>query len=103
MTSSVRRRATTPATVTELPRRPAWSLRSERVAALASRAVAGGAPSVETHAPASGAKLVDLPQSSAADVEAAFTRAREAQREWAARPLGERVAVFRRLHDLVLS
>jgi succinate-semialdehyde dehydrogenase / glutarate-semialdehyde dehydrogenase len=101
MTASVRRPAST-SKVRKLPPRLAWSLLPERVNALAARAVAGGAPPVETFAPATGAKIVDLPQSSTADLDRAFRRAREAQRAWAARPLTERTAVFRRLHDLVL-
>jgi succinate-semialdehyde dehydrogenase/glutarate-semialdehyde dehydrogenase len=99
MTASVRRR---PSTAKNKPAMPDWSLLPERVAALAARAVAGGAPSVETFAPATGAKLVDLPQSSTTDLDLAFDRARKAQQEWAARPLTERTAVFRRLHDLIL-
>src|SRR5256885_17000531 len=101
MTASVRRTARTP-TVRKLPPRLAWSLPPERVAALAARAAAGDAAPVESFAPASGAKIVDLPQSSKADIDAAFERARVAQREWAARPLAERNAVFARLHDLIL-
>src|SRR4051794_4279746 len=103
MTASVRRRnaAANPSAAIGAPA-PAWSLTDERVAALTARASAGGAAAVVTTAPANGAKLADLPQSSAADIEAAFARARTAQRAWAARPLGERVAVFRRLHDLIL-
>src|SRR5581483_778472 len=62
-----------------VPRRPDWSLLPERVHALAARAVAGCAPVVETYAPATGA-----------------------QREWAARPIAERAAVFARFHALVL-
>ncbi len=81
---------------------PAWSLLPERINALAARAIAGGAPPVETHAPATGAKLVDLPQSDVADLDTAFARARVAQQAWAARPLAERTAVFARLHDLIL-
>ncbi len=102
MTASVRRRNASTARPAGKPPAPAWSLTEGRVAALAARACAGGAAAVVTHAPANGAKLADLPQSSAADIEAAFARARSAQRAWAARPLGERVAVFRRLHDLIL-
>jgi succinate-semialdehyde dehydrogenase/glutarate-semialdehyde dehydrogenase len=74
----------------------------ERVAVLTARATAGGAPAVETHAPATGAKIADLPQSSAPDIDAAFARARAAQEQWARRPLKERTAVFTRFHDLVL-
>jgi succinate-semialdehyde dehydrogenase/glutarate-semialdehyde dehydrogenase len=101
MTASVRRKPAT-AEVSTLPGRLAWSLPPERVTALAERAAAGGAPSVETHAPATGAKILDLPQSSLADLDTAFERAHVAQREWAARPLAERTAVFARLHDLIL-
>jgi succinate-semialdehyde dehydrogenase/glutarate-semialdehyde dehydrogenase len=54
-------------------------------------------------APYTGTTLVELPQCSPADVEAAFARAREAQRAWAARPLRERTKVFLRMHDLVLA
>lgn len=84
------------------PATPAWSLLPERVTALADRAAAGGAPRVSTYAPATNAKIVELPQSSVADLDTAFQRARLAQREWAARPVSERTAVFSRLHDLIL-
>lgn len=63
----------------------------------------GEAPSVTTRAPFSGAPVVELPQSSPADVSAAAERARRAQQEWAARPMAERSAIFLRLHDLVLD
>ncbi|MFI6865402.1 succinic semialdehyde dehydrogenase [Nocardia sp. NPDC050406] len=70
---------------------------------LLTHARAGGAPSVEVFAPATGAKIADLPQSSVADIDAAFATAREAQRQWATTPITERVAVLRRMHDLVLA
>ncbi|WP_454196622.1 succinic semialdehyde dehydrogenase [Nocardia sp. Marseille-Q1738] len=79
------------------------ALPSSLVRPLLSHAVAGGAPAVEVFAPATGAKIVDLPQSSAADIETAFATAREAQRQWARRPVRERVAVLRRFHDIVLA
>src|SRR3954468_23041470 len=78
------------------------ALLPERIAALTRRATAGGAPAVETCAPATGARIPDLPQSDTADIEDAYARARAAQREWAQRPLRERTAVFARLHDLLL-
>src|SRR3954452_1679440 len=84
------------------PARPDWSLLPERIDALGLRATAGAARSVEIHAPATGARLLDLPQSSAKDIEIAFARARAAQREWAERPLKERTAVFARFHDMIL-
>ncbi|WP_282783540.1 succinic semialdehyde dehydrogenase [Nocardia sp. CC201C] len=70
---------------------------------LLTHARAGGRPSVEVFAPATGAKIVDLPQSATADIDAAFATAREAQREWARTPIADRVAVLRRIHDLVLA
>ena len=97
MTASVRRLQVVPETTgAEAPLYP------ERVAALTRRAAAGRAPEVETHAPATGVKIADLPQSSAGDIEDAFARARAAQREWMQRPVKERAAVFARLHDLLL-
>ena len=50
-----------------------------------------------------GEVLVELPQSTPVDIEAAFAAARAAQREWAARPLKERLAVFKRAHALFLD
>lgn len=44
-----------------------------------------------------------LPQSSPEDVKAAAEIARAAQKEWAARPLADRLAVFERAHELILS
>ncbi|MGK8522875.1 succinic semialdehyde dehydrogenase [Nocardia asteroides] len=70
---------------------------------LLAHAVAGGAPAVEVFAPATGAKIIDLPQSSSTDIDTAFATAREAQREWARRSVRERVAVLRRFHDIVLA
>ena len=62
MTASLRRLQVVPETTdTAAPLYP------ERVAALTRRAAAGGAPTVETHAPATGALIGELPQSSAAD------------------------------------
>src|SRR3954471_5773627 len=97
MTASLRRLQVVPETA------PGTApLYAERIAALTRRAAAGGAPAVETQAPATGAKVADLPQSSSSDIADAFTRARAAQREWAQRPVKERAAVFARLHDLLL-
>ena len=50
-----------------------------------------------------GEVLVELPQSTPADIEQAFVTARAAQREWAARPLPERLAVFKRAHTLFID
>jgi succinate-semialdehyde dehydrogenase/glutarate-semialdehyde dehydrogenase len=72
-----------------------------RLTALVS--ASGTAPSVTTHAPFSGAPIVELPQSSPDDVVAAAERARAAQRQWALRSIEDRAQVFLRLHDLVLD
>ncbi len=86
---------TAPHLTTALPR--------ELVGRLLAHAVAGGSGSVPIHAPATGVKIADLPQSSTADIETAFATARTAQHSWARVPVRERVAVLRRFHDLVLA
>ncbi|MBF6175676.1 succinic semialdehyde dehydrogenase [Nocardia blacklockiae] len=48
-----------------------------------------------------GNPVARLPQSTAADVDAAFARARAAQAEWARWPIRRRLAVFERFHRLV--
>ncbi|MFB7481962.1 succinic semialdehyde dehydrogenase [Streptomyces anulatus] len=58
---------------------------------------------VTTSAPYTGVPLADLPVSTPDDVEAAFARARVAQRAWAATPLSERKRILLRYHDLVLA
>src|SRR5581483_1657100 len=50
-----------------------------------------------------GKPLTTIPVGSAADVEAAFAKARAAQTEWSQRPVKERVAVVRRYRDLVIK
>ncbi|WP_280264175.1 succinic semialdehyde dehydrogenase [Nocardia wallacei] len=50
-----------------------------------------------------GAVVGELPQSSPEDVTAAAANARAAQREWARRPVSERLAVFERAHELILA
>ncbi|GAB3734240.1 aldehyde dehydrogenase family protein [Nocardiopsis nanhaiensis] len=66
-------------------------------------AAAPGAARVTTHAPYTGAPLADLPVSTPGDVDAAFARARAAQKIWAATPLPERRRIMLRFHDLVLD
>ncbi|MFJ9977849.1 succinic semialdehyde dehydrogenase [Streptomyces cyaneofuscatus] len=61
------------------------------------------AAQVTTSAPYTGLPLADLPVSKPDDVEAAFARARVAQKAWAATPLSERKRVLLRYHDLVLA
>ena len=50
-----------------------------------------------------GQLLVELPQSTPEDIERAFAVARAAQRKWAATPLTQRLAVFRRAHAIFLE
>jgi succinate-semialdehyde dehydrogenase / glutarate-semialdehyde dehydrogenase len=50
-----------------------------------------------------GELLVELPQSTPADIERAFAAARAAQREWSQWPLKKRLAVFKRAHALFLE
>ena len=47
--------------------------------------------------------LVELPQSTPADIEAAFADARRAQAEWSQWPLRKRLKVFRKFHSLVVD
>ncbi len=49
------------------------------------------------------APTVTVRHSAEADVERAFAEARAAQREWAQRPIAERVRIVRRFHDLVID
>jgi succinate-semialdehyde dehydrogenase/glutarate-semialdehyde dehydrogenase len=51
----------------------------------------------------SGEVLVELPQSTPADIERAFAAARVAQHEWASWPLRKRLAVFKRAHRIFLD
>ncbi|MEU1536714.1 succinic semialdehyde dehydrogenase [Actinacidiphila glaucinigra] len=73
----------------------------DRVARL-TRGVAGSGRTVN-HTPLTGEKLAELPESTPEDVAAAYERAREAQKAWAATPVRRRAAVLLRFHDLVLA
>ncbi|HWG27966.1 succinic semialdehyde dehydrogenase [Actinospica sp.] len=76
----------------------------EFAARLVDQLTVGSNPqSVEIVAPLTGETIVELPQSGPGDVRHAFEKARAAQAAWAARPVGERCAVLRRLHDLLLD
>jgi succinate-semialdehyde dehydrogenase/glutarate-semialdehyde dehydrogenase len=50
-----------------------------------------------------GEVLVELPQSTPADIEAAYAAAREAQQEWAKWPLSKRLKVFKKAHTLLID
>lgn len=62
----------------------------------------GGSGRTANHTPMTGETLAELPESTPEDVAAAYDRAREAQRAWAATPVRRRAAVLLRFHDLVL-
>ena len=73
------------------------------VRSLTARVLATSGESVSTHCPFSGQPLGAVPQSTPADVDEAFERARRAQVAWARTPLEDRAAALLRLHDLVLD
>jgi acyl-CoA reductase-like NAD-dependent aldehyde dehydrogenase len=73
------------------------------VQGLVERLVATSGRTEEVRSPIGDQPLAHVPQSSPADVDEAFRRARVAQETWARRPLDERAAVLLRLHDLVLD
>ncbi len=47
--------------------------------------------------------IVELPQSTPADIEGAFATARKAQREWAKTSVKDRMAIFAKFHDLLMT
>jgi succinate-semialdehyde dehydrogenase / glutarate-semialdehyde dehydrogenase len=73
------------------------------VARLTGRVVSSTGQTAPTVAPFTGEPIAQVPLSSVEDVDTAFERAREAQREWAARPPRQRAEVLLRFHDLVLD
>ncbi|WP_338080061.1 succinic semialdehyde dehydrogenase [Antrihabitans stalactiti] len=50
-----------------------------------------------------GKELTTIPIGTAADVDAAFAKARKAQVEWAQRPIKERAAIFAKFRDLLMK
>jgi succinate-semialdehyde dehydrogenase / glutarate-semialdehyde dehydrogenase len=79
-----------------------YALEPEYVAALTGRLVATGG-AVEVRSPLNGQPLAHVPQSSEADIDEAFRRARAAQHRWARTSVDTRAAALLRLHDLVLD
>src|SRR3954467_10640774 len=80
-----------------------YALDQTMVRRLTAQLVATGAESLPAVSPINGQPLGYIPQSTPADVDEAFRRARVAQAKWAQTSLEEREAVFLRLHDLVLD
>ena len=73
-------------------------------ASLVSRlAVAPDADTRDVRAPFTGEVLYRLPLATEYDVASAAARARSVQREWADRPVRDRVRIMRRFHDLVIA
>jgi acyl-CoA reductase-like NAD-dependent aldehyde dehydrogenase len=79
-----------------------YALEPAYVAGLTARLAATGA-SVEVRSPLNGQPVAHLPQSTEADIDEAFRRARRAQHLWARTSLDTRAAALLRLHDLVLD
>ncbi len=80
-----------------------YGLEPEYVARLTRRVVSSTGESAAVHSPLRGEPLAHVPQSSDADVDEAFAKARRAQEEWASTSLDERSTILLRLHDLVLD
>ncbi|MFI6309817.1 succinic semialdehyde dehydrogenase [Nocardia fusca] len=66
-------------------------------------AIQASGPPLQTIATFTGEPLANVPQSTAADVIAAFDNARAAQREWASVSPKDRAKVFVGLHDRVIA
>ncbi|MEU0622104.1 succinic semialdehyde dehydrogenase [Streptomyces rubiginosohelvolus] len=98
--------ATEQATRPTTPRGPALpaSITPALLRRLTARvSAAPDAARVTTSAPYTGLPLADFPVSTPEEVEAAFARARAAQKAWAATPIAERKRILLRYHDLVLA
>jgi len=80
-----------------------YALEPDYVSRLTARVLATSGETKEVRSPIDGAPLAHIPQSTDADVEEAFRRARVAQEKWARVPAGERERLLLRLHDLVLD
>jgi len=80
-----------------------YGLEPEYVARLTRRVVSSTGETAAVHSPLRGEPLAHVPQSSDADVDEAFARARRAQAQWTGTSLDERSAILLRLHDLVLD
>jgi succinate-semialdehyde dehydrogenase / glutarate-semialdehyde dehydrogenase len=97
---------TTTGTAQERPRVeiPSKRITPDQIEALAKRVVCGGdREQNEVDQPFTGRPLGWTPKSKPEDVEAAFERAREAQRAWRTTSFAERKAILLRFHDLVME
>ena len=80
-----------------------YALEPDYVADLTRRIVSTTGESVAVESPINGQPLAHIPQSSTADVAAAYAKARQAQESWRRTPIAERAAILLRLHDIVLD
>ena len=92
MTTSPTRPLTRPASITD-----------ELLERLTSQVVSTGGGVWKLTEVYTGEVITALPQSTPADIETAFARAREAQRAWSQWPLKKRLKVFKQFHKLVLE
>ena len=94
---------TAPQDAAEAPVPPLRPDRAETDRLATRVAVGDGRERHQVVSPLTAEVLGEVPIGTAEDVTAAFARAREAQRQWADRPVRERAAVLLRYHDLVLD
>ncbi len=80
-----------------------YALDPAYVRALTKRVVSTTGEAKPSYSPITGQPLAMIPQSSEADVDEAYSRARHAQRAWARTTLDERAELLLRLHDLVIE
>jgi succinate-semialdehyde dehydrogenase / glutarate-semialdehyde dehydrogenase len=80
-----------------------YALDRSDVRRLTERLVATSGETAEVRSPIGDQPLAHIPQSSEADVQEAFRRARRAQEAWARTSIDTRAAALLRLHDLVLD
>jgi succinate-semialdehyde dehydrogenase/glutarate-semialdehyde dehydrogenase len=80
-----------------------YALEPDYVANLTRHVLSTTGETALARTPITGQPLGTVPQSSVADVDEAFKRARAAQAKWAQTSLEERAACLMRLHDLILE
>jgi aldehyde dehydrogenase (NAD+)/succinate-semialdehyde dehydrogenase/glutarate-semialdehyde dehydrogenase len=83
-------------------KRPA-SITDELLERITARVVSSGGGVHKLTEVYTGEVITALPQSTPADIETAFARARQAQRAWSQWPVRKRLAVFKRFHKLLLA
>jgi acyl-CoA reductase-like NAD-dependent aldehyde dehydrogenase len=80
-----------------------YALDPAYVRALTGRVLSTTGESAPTYCPFNAQPLAMIPQSSTADAQQAYARARRAQQAWSATSLDERAAKLLALHDLILD